>query len=207
MSLLEVIRDKPAPYVATVLIAACGWTVTHAIDILSKAPIVEYSVELIGHEQHSVVKIGWTNLSYANQFGEMTFILKSANKDEEFKYRPLTDSFECVSPGFKSGTPPDTRSGSSAIFVLRNFQPGIHCWASVAYTGQDLPTLMLSQSKDTVRLMQRSLFTWLIRNRIEVLGVAAILALALAITLIARSFDTGYCKKETIRGGNSRCHG
>ena len=220
MSILENIRSRPAPYVVTVLLGVCGWCVSYAIDNLSKAPIVEYSVELKADDRvegKNVVSVEWRNLSYEKQFGEMTFVVAAPGTDSgEFRYRPLVDRFDCVAPAFKFGTAPDTRIPSSARFGFEKLQPGAHCRASVAYSGDETPIIFLTDSEDTVTLLKRSLVTWLIRNRIQIIIGVALGTVVLALALLGTSFrdapsshetDSCSCSETTGSGGNKDSEG
>ena len=192
MSLSSALRQKSAPYLVTILLGASGWGIVHVIDSLTKAPTVEYCVKWKGVAPNRMVTVGIRNLSYTARFKSLTFTMGSSRSDGgNFDYNSDTHHFQCEAPAYKEGTPPDTTVPKQVKFVVPDLQPGAYCEASVTYNGNEspLPSLVLTESAEAVKLLRCSLATCIIRNRIWFIVVATVFTLGCATAVM------------TLRGG------
>lgn len=170
-------RQASAPYVATVLLAACGWGIVHVVDRLTAAPSVEYCVDWAQADQNVTVTV--ENLSITSRIERFHFALRSDDgtfADPHLRGNPPAS--------WRLDPPVPTPNAKTVPFYIPTIHPGAVFVASVEYNGHKEPTFVLDSAAVSTRLWKCSPLTVLLKNELAfVLGFSAV-ALAVVFCLI-----------------------
>lgn len=136
----EILGEK-APYMVTILFAAAGWVVTHAVDQIEKSPTIEYTVR----SEPGKVLVDLHNVTRDQSFKGLGFTLGTNGKGS------WTKGYFAERSGPQwDGREPIPINGNTLAFTIDNFQPG---WTfTLVGEYQDSPgtTFYLSNSADQV---------------------------------------------------------
>ena len=189
MSIRNVIHQPSVPYLTTILLAAFGWAVVHVIDKLDQAPIVEYSVNWSSSNNSRTVEIRIENLSQKNRFWGLEFMLiPPTPQNGEFSSPDIIE----VAPAFTTrvssagkSIPDDPEENDGTVtFRINDFQPGEVYILKSNYSGKDSPPFRLGNSANVIKLLERSLITFLVKFELLFIGLFALVSLVSVSALL-----------------------
>ena len=189
------LRQDSAPYLATILLGACGAGLLHLMDRLTEAPTVEYCVKWHGRCPRSVT-VTIQNLSHSTLFRDLRFTLGSRSDSTG---RGVFSSCSLVGepPAFQHDTQPKiTDDGSELEFLLADLQPGNLFILNTSYSGSDTPRLRLIPAASAtfptarsteVRLLECSWLTHFIKHQFRFVLIFSLGSLIIVALLLYTS--------------------
>jgi hypothetical protein len=172
------------PYVVTLLFAAIGWGVTHTVDRVLKAPIIEYRTQVVpGPDAETSVFIAkLRNLSHDRVYGKIAVVfLLPASSHGKFTYARV----DATPPAWEGRAQPKWE-GRSVRFNLPALYPAGELALSAHYTGDSAPLLRLAEAENALRLTGPSLETFLVDHEITIIVCAISLWAVLLLFLVVR---------------------
>ena len=189
MSIRNVVHQPSVSYLTMILLAAFGWAVVHVIDKLNQAPIVEYSVNWSSSNNFRTVEIRLENLSQKIRFWNLEFMLIPPTP-ENGKFSspdiievPPAYTTRLDSDGNIIPDDPEVNNGS-VTFRINAFQPGEVYTLKSNYSGKDSPLFLLGNSANEIRLLERSLITFLVKFELLFIGLFALVSLVSVSALL-----------------------
>jgi len=164
---VKTLRLKEAPYAVTLLVAALGWSLTQAIGRLTEMPIIEYKLhDRIDHGTRLVT------CEVTNICGKVFRNLNLYLTVEEGKPATISDP----EIGFVKPIMPDPfqsraayTQGRNAAYFVPELQPFCSTLLEVRVDGAAALELRYYSGSETIRLIERSFQTWLVKNEIEIM--------------------------------------
>lgn len=178
------LRNESVPYLATILLGACGWGMVHMTDQITAAPSIAYCLHQ--HPPDAFV-VSIENLSLDERFEDIEFTL--ASTDSAFVFTAV--DIVGTPPAFHGGSRPRiTDDNASVKLRIPNLHPGSRFNAAVHYEGTGQLTFTLSSSMQPVRLWRCSWPVWLLTHRFIVLSCFSLLVIIVALLLVTLSHSS-----------------
>ena len=176
--------EKP-PFILAILLAGLAWALTRYADILDRSPIIEYQILLESREDPPRVTVVLENLTWDKKFSNLKFRLTAVDVKNP-RINPI--------PPASEGDVAPTANGETAQFEIRAFHPGWRFELAANYNASANANVSfrLENSPDTVRLIERSLETFIVRYQ----------ALIVAGLVVVWSMVTVFIYIRNTRGAN-----
>jgi hypothetical protein len=188
-NVLHALVQEKAPYLITIFFASTAWFITYSVGQITDSPTLEYATRAsqIHPDQYRFV-VDIRNISRKQRFQNLGFRIRldpADHKDHLVYWDNRADAPASSTPvlPFVSGTP-----AQAVDFTVQDLQPGwvIHLVAD--HSGPRLPAFRLASADAPVRLAERSLETFLVRNEISTM-LAVILIYGVVIVLIVGRYS------------------
>lgn len=179
------------------VLAAAGWLVVHFVDNIMSSPTMEYDVvyrDLCNYDNaDSSIEVTIRNLSRTQKFDKLGFILRlPPERNGEFKSAEMKPK----QPAYRSRG--NLHCDKKAVtYPKTGILPGTELILSACYSGVTKPTFHIAEDSSIVWPVERSFFTWIIRNEIYLLGGLFIFWVATAV-FITFTFRVAYCAREKL---------
>jgi hypothetical protein len=198
MSLANVLKRENFPYLLTIMFAVVAWGITHIVDSLLKAPILEYNVAKQARGKNTTFEYSFTNISRTKQFQdlEISFVL-SSNEGLEF----LQDSCKIKwIPPLKHGEPA-VKEKDTFKFTIPQFHPNCRIKVVMTVSGKGEPTLHYKSNKpESVLLEKGSIYTFIAKNERGII----IILIGILILLMIIYFLYLFFSKSNIVENNEK---
>lgn len=151
-------------FLATIVVGALGWLLTHYVDRLTTAPTVEYSIT---SGKHGSGPQYW-------------HVYRFRNVNRTAGYGPLKLTFQAPSspiraywlrpaePGSEGEEYPNVRA-DSAEFTIPKLLPNGAVKVMLRTAGRQRPVVSVESASD-IRLTRSGFETWLVRHELSVMG-------------------------------------
>jgi hypothetical protein len=188
MAAFGALGKKEVPFLVTLLVGIAGWAITHAVTRTLSAPTLEYhvvSTPAPNQTTTTIVKV--TNLSDDAFFG-LTFEIQGSGA------QPCADPISSTPPAMPSTKPPKA-ANDAVSFTIDQLQPGWDISMCARLKGRTKPVFVLTSiEKHTVRLVEPSVRTWLVRNEFAL--TAGLFFVAFAVFIAWLFLSSGEARKE-----------
>lgn len=168
--------DKP-PLFLVLFFGALAWATTRYADSLAEAPVVEYSVE----QSDSKISVHLENLARAKTFDNVVFVLRTSGIPGGLS-SPVIVAHQ---PAWEGRTGPVVE-GETATFDIEKFHPAWKFTLQAEVAEGLIPSLQLRGSSESMRLLQPSVETWMLRHQYQVLIIIFIVWAALTTGLLLK---------------------
>ena len=154
--------DK-APFLVTLILTIIGWAITHVVTELTTAPTLELQSEVRRAASGQVLELRLTNLTRDKVFKGLSLLVTVSDGEtlNRFTVTPVEPAHE--------GDDPAHSAGLSGSFVFPEIQPGSIFYAEAEYIGSTPPHVRIQMPEGTVRIVEPSLETFIIRNELGLL--------------------------------------
>lgn len=176
------LRVEKAPYLVTILFASLGWGTKHTVDRILASPTIEYTYEVRDTSQNKSVTVTLRNVSHDKIFKNLLFVLLlPPDAPGEF----LSVKKTALSPAWEGDNPPH-KTKHSGTFDLPALHPNWEVRLVATFSGDISPTLRLHSSETSVRLVQPSVETFLVKH--ELLFFTSMIIIWALVILVLLSY-------------------
>lgn len=162
----------------TASFGALGWLVTHIVDRIVSTPAVQYKIEHPTIDSN-IFSIKLENITRNQHFDDVSLTVRSEKKCGE--KNQITDCFTekkfiAIEPA-NLGYRPVTFTEVSMSYNIPRMMPGSEYVLSAVYNGtaSNKIYINLDSNKSTIRYINKSIETYIVKNEIKILLIILIL--------------------------------
>lgn len=170
---LPLMKRTAFPFVVTLLLAFIAWAATHAIDRLTKLPLIKYTQTMkVEQDNSQLLTFEFENITSNINFADIEIRILFVSSNGKF-LNPVTT---VVGPGWDADTHLFS-DGSAIRLTIPNFHPEWKLRLSTNLIGADIPRVQLEKSTVPTILEPASWRTILIEYEIVIITLFAFMAL------------------------------